>query len=454
MDIQHSERQTLTVPRESIEFAVGTKIGSYRISSLFREGSQATLFIVTDAAEKRFVMRVYFDGMEPPTELHRRLLHTTDMNVCRILAKGEHGGHIYDVIPLLREIPDIRTLSDEAQTALIKEETQAVKSFHRLGFVHLDIKIEHFMLTESENICLVDIGSAKRIGTAAPSFPSQFLPADAYTSEVRKESDYYSFGISLIEQYCPEWLMGKDRDAIRRLLQDRDGVIQLIEQLPTAIQRDVQALIADNPEARKSCSWFAEIPRQTSNPARPTISKAKYDLIILCLKKELLTIASCSAPQVYACNVKNAATTVRLNDPYSVLAFLNYLKTIPRNAQPCNYTNLTEETVLSSLTSGIETSVSELSPKDPIRTLRKYQRQNIFYIYDRQLIEEMDREGAVIANKHDEIAWATLRIIGIILGVIAAIAVAVAIIIALIYILVFLLCVAIVVGIICAALSS
>ena len=454
MDIQHSERQTLTVPRESIDFAVGTEIGPYRISSLFREGSQSTLFIVTDAAEKQCVMRVYFDGMDPPKELHRRLLQTTDINVCRILAKGEHGGHAYDVVPLLRKIPDIRTLSDEAQAALIKEETQAVKSFHRLGFVHLDIKKEHFMLTESGNICLVDIGSAKSLGAAAPAFPSQFLPADAYTSEVRKESDYYSFGIALIEQYCPDWLAGKDRDTIRRLLRDEDGVTWLIERLPAAIQRDVQTLIADNPEARKSCSWFSETPQQTAKPVRPSISKEQYDLIILCLKKELLTIASCGAPQVYVRNVKNAATTVRLNDPYSALAFLNYLKTIPRNTQPCNYTNLTEETVLPSLTSGIETSVSELSQKDPIRTLRKYQRQNIFYIYDRHLIEEMDREGAVIANKHDEIAWATLRIIGIILGVIAAIAVAVAIIIALIYILVFLLCVAIVVGIICAALSS
>jgi hypothetical protein len=66
----------------------------------------------------------------------------------------------------------------------------------------------------------------------------------------------------------------------------------------------------------------------------------------------------------------------------------------------------------------------------------------------------MDRQGAVISNKHDETAWAVLRVIGIILGVLAAIALIVIAIIALIYIFIGLLCILFVVIVFCAALSS
>lgn len=452
----HSGRPTLTMPRNSIDFAVGTAVGQYRISSLLREGSQATLFVVTDNTGKRLVMRVYFDGMAPDQGLSRRLMNTAGAHLCRILAIGEHGGHQYDVVPLLRDIPDIRMLSKEAQAALIKEEAEAIRAFHRLGYVHMDLKKEHFMATETGAVCLVDIGSAKRSGAPHPGDPSQFLPADAYTADARKETDLFSFGVALIEQYCPDWLAGKDRNAIIQALRDQAGIARMIGKLPESLRADVKALLSDNPEARRTCTWFSVRAPQgaAAQPPRQRIKKAEADLIMLCLKKELLIIASCCDPQIFTQKVQRTARAVDMGDPYAVLAFLNYLKAIPRSTQPRNYTNLTEESVLASLTANVVVSVGALSRNDPIRTLKKYQRQNVLYIYDKQLIREMDRDGAVIANKHNEIAWATLKIIGIIIGVIAAVAVAVAIIIALVYVLVILVCIGLVVAVLCAFLSS
>lgn len=455
MDLNnHSERATMDTPKESVSFAPGTAVGQYRISSLLQEGSQATLFVVSDNANRKYVMRVYFDGMAPEENLLQRFMNSNDPHICKVLAVGEHDGHVYDVVPLMHELPDIRSLSQAAQTALIKDEVEAVKAFHRSGYAHLDVKKEHFMLTAEGHVCLVDLGSAQCIGANAPAFPSQFLPADAFSGRIRKESDYYSLGVALIEQYYPEWLCGKDRASVIRELRDEQAVLNALSHLPERVRDAVKLLLSDNPDARNTCAWISGQRNRAADPIRTTISKADAELIMVCLKKELLLTATCCAPQVYTQNVQRVARNVNLNDPVSALSFLNYLKTIPRNARQINYTNLTEESVIPSLHQNVVVSVQELSQSNPIGTLRKYQRKDILYIFNKQLIEEMDRQGAVISNKHDETAWAVLRVIGIILGVLAAIALIVIAIIALIYIFIGLLCILFVVIVFCAALSS
>lgn len=64
------------------------------------------------------------------------------------------------------------------------------------------------------NVVLIDIGSAAKIGTVYTKKISQFAPNELYSGKFSKESDYFSFGISILEQYIPDFFKNKTREEI------------------------------------------------------------------------------------------------------------------------------------------------------------------------------------------------------------------------------------------------
>ncbi len=439
----NTARQTLCVPRESVDFVNGSRIGDYTIASLFREGSQATLFTVTAPSQQENVMRVYFDGFAPPESIMQAFHQTTDDQLCRVISTGIHGGHVYDIVEKLTPLPDIRQLSEEQQLSLVKEEAKAVLAIHTKSICHLDIKIEHFMRNASGKVVLIDIGSAKHIGDDPPAFFNAFLPPDAYTGPVRPESDLFSLGIAVLEQFFPEWLEGKPREEIITALSSQDEITRMIEHLPDFLKSQVRSLVSDNPAARKECAWFDSSRRAVSASTKDQkdgmVEQVISGLYLLRAKddiqKELLSIVAKCNPGVFVGKVQPAARAVDFNDLDSLTAFLQFLRSIPRESSAGKFTNITKENIFQALSGEVVVSPRKLSKTRPVRTLKKYIRKRVFYIFDKSTILELDQQGAVITNERNRKAWAALRIIGIVIGVAAAVAVVIAIVIAILYIL-------------------
>lgn len=452
-DPAFTSRQTLTMPRESIAFAPGTVIGDYKIISLLAEGSQATLFQVCDQASAPFVLRVYFDGCAPDRTLTAKLLNANDERICQVLTHGEYDGHIYDVVPLLRALPDIGCLPEQEQDHLLAEEAEAIKRFHSTGFCHLDIKREHFM-SDGQHVKLIDIGSAIKIGSSAPETHSQFLPLSAYTGTVNPADDLFSFGIAILEQFLPHWLEGEDNAQIGTILACAEELQKAIAQLPSRLREDVQLLLSDAPDVRITSRWFRPGTETDTGPCTARVQPGSLSKTLEAVRHELLAVAVYCAPEVFVTTVKPAGAHVDFQSAASVQSFLSFLQSIPKGNTQVNYTTLTYDNVMQALQEQVIIEHRKLSKGDPIRTLHHYQQKHILYIFDRQLIDRLDEQGVEISNERDKRAFAVLKTIGIVLGVLLALCVAVAVIIAVLYILLYVIGILIIIGIICAFIRS
>lgn len=452
--MNYASRSTLIEPRESIDFSPGTEIDGFIIDSLMLEGSQATLFHVQDRASVSYVLRVYFDGCSPQKELTDSLLENSDEKLCHILKIGTYSGHKYDIVPELINLPDIRWMTERDQSELIKAEADAISAFHETGFCHLDIKKEHFMRNAAGRVNLIDIASAKKIGSPAPEKLSHFLPRNAYSGTVRPENDLFSFGISILEQFLPDLLADKTRPQIKEYVLSGDELQDAVNLIPDVFQEDVKLLLSDDPEVRNECVWFR--PHVERIAITQNRRERQYDLaqIINDVKYELLSVAVCCSPEVFNTTVKRAASHTDFQSADALRAFLVFLQDIPKASGQVNYTTLTLDNVLQAWTSEVVTETTRLSKTDPIKTLHEFERKKVLYIFDRQLINRLDEQGAVMSEQREKRAFAALKIIGIVLGIIAGLVIAIAVIIAVIYILMYLIAIIVIVGIVCALISS
>ena len=433
MNVSVSARNTLDVPAKSVDFAAGTVIGNYKISSLLAEGSQSTVFNVVNVQNgATCAMRVYFDGEKSDEELVRKLENTTERSLCPILSKGTHGRHYYEVIPKLGALPDIRRMEPAQQDNLIAHEVNAIKTFHLLGFLHLDIKKEHFMLNNNGYIALVDIGSAAKIGTSGIRTLTQFSAPENYSGTYRKESDLFSFGIAILEQFLPDIFNGKSRREITQLIFNPDWISESVRKLPERLQNDVASLLSDNPAARNRNRWFGEPQTSATASNRRTVTG---DISVLRneVASKLMNIVSSASSEIFR-SVQRTAVNLRTDDVASMIAFSRFLDTVHIDNES-NYTNITSNNVLKAVCSTVVTSAQELSKKNPVRSLKKMSKNGTYYLFSKKLIDSLDSSAAQTNNLKNKTAWSILKGIGYVVGAIAAVAAGIAIIALALYIL-------------------
>lgn len=446
MNVSVSARNTLDVPARSIDFA-GTLIEKYKVSSLLSVGSQSTVFNVVNIQNgATCVMRVYFDGEKPDEELVRKLENVSDRSLCPVFNKGTHGGHYYEIVPKLRTLPDIRRMPPVQQDNLIAHEVNAIKTFHLLGFLHLDIKKEHFMLNNNGYIALVDIGSAAKIGARGIRTLTQFSAPENYSGTYRKESDLFSFGIAILEQFLPDIFNGKSRREITQLIFNPDWISESVRKLPERLQNDVASLLSDNPAARNRNRWFSEPQTVTTTAARRPvacdISTLKSEIV-----SKLMNIVSSASSEIFR-SVQRAAVNLRTDDIASMTAFSRFLDTVHIDNES-NYTNITSENVLDAVCSTVVTSVQEISKKNPVSSLKRMAKNGTYYLFSKELIDSLDLSAAQTNNLKNKTAWSILKGIGFVIGAIAAIAAGIAIIALALYILWQIIKAIIVVAIVC-----
>ena len=147
----------------------------------------------------------------------RNLAQMNHPNVIKVTDLIDAG----DIVAFVMEYIDGETLeqyinsqgklSDEVIQSLFNQMVEAIEYIHSQGFIHRDIKPSNFMLTLDGKIKLLDFGIAKntnegtleytktglmqQMGTPLYMSPEQIKN----TSEITKETDYYSLGVVLWE---------------------------------------------------------------------------------------------------------------------------------------------------------------------------------------------------------------------------------------------------------------
>lgn len=462
----YTDRKTVTRPHKSINFSNGKAINGYHIEKFIKSSSQCEIFSLLNDGNK--ILKVYYIGEEPDKKLVELLSNSTSSSLPHIYNYGIYSEHFYCIEQKYFELPLFSGLSEKEQVEVVNKEIAAVNALHKIGYLHLDIKKEHFMKDKNGNIVLIDIGYAQRSDNTSfnKDIPA-FAAPELYARKCTKESDYFAFGVALLEQYLPELFRSKSRQEIVSFINSKK-LIGACSTLKGSMNGMIKVLLSDNPKARTLNVFddgaakrvvHREIQSREINRSETATKPIQSKLMTTEEAKEALLyqvyeLAHKTEPVIFETKVVTALKKTRFTDVTSIEATESYLRTLPRNTQNVNYTNLSNKNIEKFIENPeVTTKPSRFYYHSPIRFMRHLKMTKKIYTMKKELVNELDKQGSLINKKNEETAWAILKVIGIVIGVIAAIAVAIAVIIAILYILAAILCI-IIVGCILAAIFA
>ena len=202
---------------------LGSQIGNYKIISLLGEGGMANVYLAQhQSLGYNVAIKLLKDEYVLNSNIRKRSLAEA-----RNLAKMSHPNIIKvtdlidarDIVAFVMEYIEGQTLEDFLSEkgkltsleieGLFNQMILAVEYIHEQGLIHRDIKPSNFMVTKNGQIKLLDFGIAKNNNEGAVDYiktglaqqmgtPLYMSPEQVRsTSEITKETDYYSLGVVL-----------------------------------------------------------------------------------------------------------------------------------------------------------------------------------------------------------------------------------------------------------------
>jgi eukaryotic-like serine/threonine-protein kinase len=252
---------------------------TYRISSAFYGGANATLYKAEDAGGNAVIAKVYWRGLapnSPPWELFQQEQRTAEIvthrNIVRNLDRGLRAGYPFTVMEYLGG----GTLRDWLRThdrlpghdilSIASQVADAIDYAHSRGVIHRDVKPGNVLFESDPNgrVALSDFGIAVILGaverdiTAAggefAGSPGYLAPELIEGRAVTRQADLYSFGIVLYEMISKVVPFDDYRDvlAIIRAKVDHDApdVRTFRPDVPAEIAVRLAQVLARDPSLR------------------------------------------------------------------------------------------------------------------------------------------------------------------------------------------------------------
>lgn len=228
--------------------AEGTIIDGYSVVRTITENTGEATLLLTEKDGTQYVLKIYHKDTKPKQELRDSLKSLNDPHVMPTLGNGTWNDRYYEVLPFYSEGDlgscqniDIKTLRE----VIIPGVNAGLHALHAKGIIHRDIKPSNIFFTNSHtsvvvgdfgissvlntNMSVRATGMARTLGYAAP---------ETSTGYISKESDYYSFGVTLLHI-----VLGKDPfDGMT----DMQILFQTVNEglnIPSSVDPDIAALI-------------------------------------------------------------------------------------------------------------------------------------------------------------------------------------------------------------------
>jgi eukaryotic-like serine/threonine-protein kinase len=191
------------------------QIAGYRILAKLGEGAASQLYAVQDTRTKqvwalKHVIKNdekdqrFLEQVETEYQVGSKLKHPNVRGVERIIRHRKLWR--VHAVSLLMELVDAQPLDRR----LPKSQLEAVKYFcqiarglahmHGRGFVHADIKPSNVLVTEDDEVKIIDLGQGCPIGTVKKRIqgtPGYMAPEQAHRQAITPKTDIYNFGATM-----------------------------------------------------------------------------------------------------------------------------------------------------------------------------------------------------------------------------------------------------------------
>lgn len=180
------------------------------INHLEVSSGEADLFLCSDGTTQ-YVAKVYKRKFTIKQEVIDALLKINSPYVARLYVIGNYNGYPVEIIPYYEKgsLQGKTFTEDELIRHIIPNINEGLHAIHEAGILHKDLKPSNIMLnSDGETVSIIGFGINSTISdgntflvTKTEMTPEYSAP-ETFKSLFLRESDYYSFGITLFELFC------------------------------------------------------------------------------------------------------------------------------------------------------------------------------------------------------------------------------------------------------------
>ena len=210
--VEAYNRQNNIESDASSSISEGTVIcDKYKVQSQLEVSSgEADLFLCSDGS-RQYVAKVYKRKFAIKQEVIDALLKIESPYVARLYEAGNFNGYPVEILPYYeRGSLQGRTFTeDEIVRRIIPNINDGLHAIHEAGIIHKDLKPSNIMMnSDGETVSIIDFGISSIIEggntvlVTKTGMTPEYSAPETFKNLFLRESDYYSFGITLFELFC------------------------------------------------------------------------------------------------------------------------------------------------------------------------------------------------------------------------------------------------------------
>lgn len=185
--------------------------GKYKVSSRLEVSSgEADLYLCSDGV-RRYVAKIYKRKFAIKQEVIDALLKIDSRFVARIYDTGTVNGFPFEILPFYEKGSLQGKTFNESflKKTIIPDINEGLHALHEAGVIHKDLKPSNIMMNDDEaSVSIIDFGissvidSGNTVLVTRTGMTPEYSAPETFKNLFLKESDYYSFGITLFELFC------------------------------------------------------------------------------------------------------------------------------------------------------------------------------------------------------------------------------------------------------------
>lgn len=171
---------------------------------------EADLYLCSDG-QRQFVAKIYKRKFAVKQAVSDALRKIDSPYVAKLYETGSHNGYPVEILPFYeRGSLQGHTFSeDEIVRMIIPCINEGLHALHSAGVIHKDLKPSNIMLnSDGETVSIIDFGISSFVEgnntvlVTKTGMTPEYSAPETFKNLFLKESDYYSFGITLFELFC------------------------------------------------------------------------------------------------------------------------------------------------------------------------------------------------------------------------------------------------------------